>query len=51
MLKVWLGLRPSFTAMEDGAPRLIALHMAKGLLRGCQDVRTDSSSLNVLQAV
>ena len=46
MLKVLPGQRPSFTAMEDIAPRERVLHMATGL-----DVRTNSCSLNVLQVV
>ena len=40
MLKVRPGQRPSFTAMDDGAPCVKALNMATGLLRGvagCQD--------------
>ena len=45
MLKVGPGQRPSFTAMEDDAPRERVLHLATG-----RDVRTNSSSLNVLQA-
>ena len=56
MLKVRPGQRPSFTAMEDGAPRVRALHMATGLLRGvagymdfnCTTVGQASDSMTAL---
>ena len=34
VLKVWLGQPPSLTGMEDDAPCVRAVHMARGLARG-----------------
>ena len=49
LLKVLLGQRPSFTGMEDGAPRAKAVHMTTGLAKGWRDVFPErlSSRLNI----